>query len=146
MITDNFNEATLDGLVWSPNSGGTGANMALANGQLVFSIAADATFDPQYNYAGSSVGTLCQFPGDFDARVAFTLLQWPPANGARISLSVWQGSLPVEEIERVTAPWGEAYHPYPVGSSVTLADHSGWLRVTAQTAASESSSDMTTDG
>jgi DNA-binding SARP family transcriptional activator len=131
VITDNFSESTLDPLVWNTGGGGSGASSTLANGQLVFSIAANATFDPQYHFVGSAINTLCTFPGDFEARVAFTLLQWPAANGARISLSAQQPASDVEHIERVTAPWGDGYNAYPSGTSVTrLPDQSGLLRVT----------------
>jgi DNA-binding SARP family transcriptional activator len=131
VITDNFSESTLDPLVWNTGGGGGGASSTLANGQLNFSIAADATFDQQYHFVGSAINTVCTFPGDFDARVAFDLLQWPAANGARITLSALQPSSEVEHIERVTAPWGDGYNAYPSGTSVTrLPDQSGSLRVT----------------
>jgi hypothetical protein len=132
-INDDFSNPTLDPLVWNTGGGGSGASFKPTNGQLVFSIAADATFDPQYHFAGSGIVTQCKFPGDFDARVAFNLLQWPAANGARIDLTISQqgGAAGVELIQRVTAPWGDGYNAYPSGSSVTrLPDQSGSLRLT----------------
>jgi hypothetical protein len=129
-ITDDFSEAKLDPLIWNSGSGGTGASLALTNGQLVFSIAGNATFDPQYNYAGSGIETTCMFRGDFDARVRYKLLRWPSANGARIALSAQRGSSIVEFIQRLTTPWSDGYQAYPSGTVMSpVQDQSGSLRI-----------------
>ena len=129
-ISDSFSDSTLDPLTWNSWSNGTGTSLAEEDGRLVFSIAGDATFDPQFHGAASNIGTNCKFPGDFDARVDFSLGQWPPANGAAISLIAYGASLE-ELIQRFTAPWGDGYNAYPTGTSAKpLADQSGTLRMT----------------
>jgi len=129
-IADDFSDPTLDPVIWTSWSAGTGSSYAQVNGQGVFSIAGNATFDSQFHGAGSNIGTKCKFPGNFDARVDFTLLQWPAVNGASISLNAYLSS-PVVLISRVTAPWGDGYHAWPRGGGVMpLRDQSGSLRMT----------------
>jgi DNA-binding SARP family transcriptional activator len=131
VVTDNFSEATLNPLVWNTGGLGSGASFKLANRQLVFSVPANPTFDTTYNVVGSSIDTLCEFPGDFDARVDFTLLQWPAQNGANINLTAQQGVSDFELVQRFTAPWGDGYQAWPKGRAITLLpDPSGSLRLT----------------
>ena len=129
-ITDNFSDPTLDGSIWTTWSSATGSSYAQVNGQAVFSIAGDATFDPQFHGSGTNIGTKCKFPGNFDARVDFNLLlHWPTANGAAISLIAYQTG-PVELVKRFTTTGGDGYNAWPNGSSVQpLADSSGSLRM-----------------
>ncbi len=128
-IADDFSDPTIDPLIWGTWSEGTGASAAQQNGQLVFSIAADATFESQFHSAGIHVGTKCKFPGDFDARADYTLLRWPAVNGAAVSLVAYQTG-PVELISRSTAKWGDVYNAWPNGGGVALPDTSGSLRMT----------------
>ena len=128
-ITDAFSASTL-GPLWNSGSGGTGAAFTLANGQLVFSIAADATLDAQNHYVGSGITTKCYFPGDFAARIQFFVQQWPPANGATIDFTAQQQYSTIELIQRVTAPWGDGYNAWPSGTSaMPQPDQSGSLRL-----------------
>jgi DNA-binding SARP family transcriptional activator len=130
-IADDFGDTTLDPLIWTTWSAGTGSSYTQTNGQAVFSIAAEATFDPQFHGAGTNIGTKCKFPGDFDARVDFALLKWPASNGTAISLIALQGYSALELIQRVTAPWDDGYNAWPRGTSVgPLPDQSGSLRMT----------------
>ena len=125
-ISDDFGEPALNTKIWSTANTGSGAGLDLENGKLVFSIAGDATFDPTGN-VGSSVTTTCDFPFDFDARIHFTLPQWPAANGAALDLT--SGSA-VELIQRFTAPSGDGYNALPNGDTVLqFPDTSGWLRL-----------------
>ena len=131
-IADDFSDPTLDPLTWSTWTQGTGSSYAQTNSQAVFSIAGNATFEPQFHSAGTNIGTKCKFPGDFDARVDFSLLQWPAGNGATISLVAYQAA-PVEWIGRQTdgsANGLDGYNAYPSGSAVApLPDASGSLRM-----------------
>jgi DNA-binding SARP family transcriptional activator len=129
-IADNFSDPTLDGSIWTTWGQGTGSSYAQSNGQGVFSIATGATFEPQFHSVGTAIGTKCKFPGNFDARVGFTLVQWPAANGAAISLTAYQTG-PVELVKRFTSTVGDGYNAWPNGASVQpLADPSGSLRMT----------------
>lgn len=133
-IADDFSGATLDPAIWTTWSGGTGSSYIQENGQAVFSIAADATFEPQYDSAATYIGTQCGFPGDFDARVHFSLLQWPAANGATIDLAAYQQDSEVDHITRSTTPQFDGYTTLPVpdggSGTVGLADTSGAFRIT----------------
>jgi hypothetical protein len=128
-IADDFGGPELNALTWNSGSSGPGASFMLADGQLVFSIAGDATLDPQYHYAGSGITTNCEFRGNFDARIDFTVLQWPPENGATISLSAQAGNTAVELVQRVTATWDDGYNAWPSGTSTSIQDQSGTLRL-----------------
>jgi hypothetical protein len=128
-IADDFSSNTIDSLTWSTWTGGTGATSAQSNGQLVFSIPADAGFDSQWNSVGVNYGTKCKFPGDFDAQVDYTLLTWPDNEGAAVSLTAFQTG-PVDEISRQTSSaYGDYYTSWPGGGSAPLADDSGTFRI-----------------
>jgi DNA-binding SARP family transcriptional activator len=130
VISDNFSGNTLDGSIWTTWAEGTGSSYTQSNGQGVFSIAGAATFEPQFHSVGTAIGTKCKFPGNFDARVDFSLLQWPTANGAEVSLTAYQTG-PVELVKRFTVTGGDGYNAWPNGGSVQpLADQSGSLRMT----------------
>jgi DNA-binding SARP family transcriptional activator len=128
-IAYDFSDPSIDPLIWGTWSQGTGASAAQQNGQLVFAIAADATFESQFHSVGINVGTKCKFSGNFDARVDYTLLRWPAGNGASVSLLAYQTG-PVEEISRTTtSQWGDIYTTWPGRGAVALADTSGSLRI-----------------
>jgi DNA-binding SARP family transcriptional activator len=128
-IADDFSDTTIDPLIWQTWSQGTGASAAQQNDQLVFSIAANATFESQFHSVGINVGTKCKFPGNFDARVDYALVRWPAGNGASVSLVAYQTG-PVEEISRTTtAHWGDIYNTWPGRGAVALPDTSGSLRL-----------------
>jgi len=134
-IADDFSNAVLNRRIWKTWGTGTGSSYVQSNGEGVFSIAAGATFDPRIDNASSNIGTKCVFPGNFDARVDFTLPVWPPANGAAISLQGLAGGgySVIELIQRVTAPWGDGYQAWPGGTAAGLMqfpDDSGRLRLT----------------
>jgi hypothetical protein len=135
-IADNFAGNTLDPLTWTTWSSGTGTSYTQSNGEAVFSIAADATFDPQYHGNGTNIGTKCKVSGPFDVRVDFSLLQWDPANGATVSLIVYKTG-PVNMINRSTTTQFDGYSSWPTppfvpnpGGALPLADGSGRLRMT----------------
>jgi DNA-binding SARP family transcriptional activator len=129
-IADDFGGPTVDPTIWKTRSQGTGSSYTQGNGQGTFSIAGNATFDFNSQLAGTLIGTKCKFLGDFDARVDFTLLQWPPGNGAAIWLDAMTGASE-ELIKRVTAQTGDGYSAQPAGGYVSpLADRSGTLRIT----------------
>jgi hypothetical protein len=134
-IADNFADSTLDPLTWSTWSSGTGTSYTQSNGEAVFSIAAHATFDPQFHGNGTNIGTKCKVSGPFDVRVDFSLLQWPPANGATISLTAYKTG-PVDTINRGTTTQYDGYGSWPTRPFVPaprgglpLADTSGRLRM-----------------
>ena len=81
------------------------------------------------NSVSINVGTQCKFPGEFDARVDYTLLSWAAGNGATVSLAAFQTG-PVDLISRTTSSkYGDFYTTWPGGGSLPLADASGSLRM-----------------
>jgi hypothetical protein len=76
-----------------------------------------------------NIGTKCKFPGDFDARVNFSLLRWPAGNGATISLVAYKTG-PVDEVTRSTTQQYDVYTTWPGNGSAPLADTSGSFRMT----------------
>jgi len=65
--------------------------MAERNGHLEFVFAPDAAPGGVWNNFGGHVGTLCTFPGDFDAKVQFNLVRWPAGNGLEVTLTAFLG-------------------------------------------------------
>ena len=132
-VADDFSSPTLDPAIWTTWSGGTGSSYTQANGRAVFSIAADATFEPQYDSAATYIGTQCRFPGDFDARVHFSLLQWPAGNGATIDLTAYEQDSELTHITRMTTKQFDGYtawpNPYGASGTFALANTSGALRI-----------------
>jgi DNA-binding SARP family transcriptional activator len=129
-IADDFSDPTIDTSIWTTWANGGRATADQSGGQIVLSIPADATFENRFNSVGINAGTKCRFPGDFDARIDYTLLRWPAGNGAALSLAAFQTG-PIELISRTTSPkYGDFYNAWPGGGSVPLADTSGSLRIT----------------
>jgi DNA-binding SARP family transcriptional activator len=128
-LADDFRDPSLNPLIWTTWAQGTGSSYAQSNNQGLFSMAGDATFEPQFHSAGMNIGTKCKFPGDFDARVNFSLLQWPAGNGAAISLVAYKTG-PVDEVTRSTTQQYDVYTTWPGTGSAPLADTSGSFRIT----------------
>jgi DNA-binding SARP family transcriptional activator len=81
-IADSFNSSVFDGTIWYVIREGSGFDVGQENGRLVWSFASGATPGGTYDDVGGHYGTRCRFPGDFDARVDYTLLEWPPGTAS----------------------------------------------------------------
>jgi DNA-binding SARP family transcriptional activator len=92
-IVDSFGGPTL-GSAWSRFASGSGWTMSPSQGRLVFGFSADTQPDAGDGTYGGHIETTCSYPGDFDARVDYSLPSWPPANGVRVLLSAFLGSSP----------------------------------------------------
>ncbi len=129
-ILDDFSGNQIDGTIWSQFHDGSGWSMNQRSGHLEFTFPTGTTAGPDGNFTGF-VGTLCKFPGDFDARVDFALVQWPPANG--IQAILWSFLGPANEgwhLWRSSSPGGEQYGSWTgSASSVSLDDATGTLRL-----------------
>jgi len=133
-ITDGFDRDQIDGTIWYPIRIGSGWNMTERDSHLEFAFSADASPGSPYDSFGGHVGTQCKFPGDFDARVDFTLVTWPTGNGIEVAL--WSFFSPTNEgwqsWRRSAAQWGEAFGSFTgpgSSASVSLNDTSGTLRL-----------------
>ena len=88
-IEDDFSAPSIDLAIWRPLTDGTGADVTEQGGQVVVALAADGFPGGPDNALGARVGTQCTFPGDFDARVDFTLFDWPASNNVRAGLNAY---------------------------------------------------------
>jgi len=128
-IADAFTDDFRDGTIWHQVVSGTGGTIGQSGGRLVVSIGADAVAGGQYNVIEAHYGTQCTFTGDFDARIDFTLLDWPSGNG--VSAGFWAFFADAAIVRHSTASEGETYGAWaiPVNDSTSLADTSGSLRI-----------------
>jgi hypothetical protein len=87
-LTDKFEDTALNSGMWHIAGHGQGVEVAERNARLEFSIAPEVA--PQANFGVEEhYGTQCRLVGDFDARVQFKLLTWPPANGTYLQFGAY---------------------------------------------------------
>jgi TolB protein len=128
---DTFDAGVQD-RAWNPHQDGTGAQTSAQNGQLVMSIAADATQGGTFNRIDGGWLSACQLAGDFDVQADYQLLQWPVANGVQATLDASDlGAGPFRESQT----YGESYGSFipPAGAQSTItAESAGTLRIQRQ--------------
>jgi hypothetical protein len=97
-----------------------------ANG--VMNIDVSATAQPDFDVGNA---TRCMARGDFDARVSFNLVDWPPENGVWVSLMVNGGPFNVYRVSW-QFPDHEQYGVYlpPSGNTVSATGTTGTIRLT----------------
>ena len=128
-ISDAFHGDVIDPSIWHQVVSDANVTLAQQNDSLVVTIGAAAVRTGAYNQIDAHVGTQCSFPGDFDARVDFALLEWPPAANILIGLNaIYIGSFAGRQNGSQA---GDSYSGW-VGThfgAVPLADTSGSLRI-----------------
>jgi DNA-binding SARP family transcriptional activator len=134
-IADSFSSDAFNGAIWSVTREGTGSDVGQSNGRLVWNFPSSATPGGAYNDVGGLYGTQCRFPGDFDARVDYTLVQWPAGNGVTTVLWAFFGPKNYGTlVTRSSSPQsGEQYTSYlspTTGAGAVTADLAGSLRIT----------------
>ena len=87
-LSDNFEDAAFNFGMWHLASHGQGLDAAERNGRLEFSIAPDVATESGFGI-DQHYGTNCRLIGDFDARVEFKLLAWPPADGMYVEFGAY---------------------------------------------------------
>jgi hypothetical protein len=129
-LTDDFEDGVRSSL-WHQISTGTGIDIAERNGRLEIDLAADGVPGGEYNVLGAHYGTQCRFPGDFDVRVDYQLLDWPVMNGVTVALNAWFTTGPQLGVVRQSQAWGEEYATFWAGqaSNQSTSDVSGSLRI-----------------
>ena len=134
LISDTFDGPFIDGTIWYQIHFGDGWSISQHDGRLEFSFPPGTTSGPPYGVYGGHVGTQCKFPGDFDARVDYSLPAWPAANDTAVTL--WAFFAPNNDgyqvWRRSSVQWGEQYGSFMGGNasgSVSLADLAGTLRL-----------------
>src|SRR5262249_49612538 len=99
--------------------------------RLEFSLDTGAQTSGDYNRVGGHYGTQCKFPGDFNARVDFTLPTWPDSNGVGVTLWAFLANRGDGIRRQSNTQWGELYSSWVGADSagVQLSDASGSLRL-----------------
>jgi DNA-binding SARP family transcriptional activator len=133
-IADAFGGPAIDGTIWYQIRQGTGWDFSQHDGQLEFSFPAGTTPGPPNANFGGQVGTLCKFPGDFDARVDYSLPKWPAQNG--IALNLWAllgpGNQPWDVRRQSSAEGGDEVGSSTgpgVDTALPISDPAGTLRI-----------------
>ena len=128
-IQDDFSAPAIDTTIWRIVTDGTGAEVNAQGGQVVVTIAADGIPGGPENSVGGQVGTQCSFPADFDARVDFTLFEWPAGSNVRAGLNAFFAGGFVGRQSSSTA--GDEYAAWvvPRNGSVQLDEAAGSLRI-----------------
>jgi hypothetical protein len=117
-------------LIWHQIVNGTGVELAERNGRLEIAFQPDAFGSGDYNLMGGHYGTSCRFLGNFDARVDYEVLEWPPTNGVAVQLNLWFTSATSFSILRESKAI-EQYTTWhqPNGHSTPTTDARGSLRI-----------------
>jgi hypothetical protein len=128
-IDDNFTGTSIDySNVWAWWGTNQPDFVSFSQGGGTLNVNISGGAQPDFNVGGQ---TRCFAQGDFDARVGFNLVDWPPQNGVTVSLMV--GGTPFN-VFRVSWQFeqSEAYGAYlpPVGANLPATGTSGTLRLT----------------
>ena len=129
-ISDAFDSDIVDPTIWHQVTTDANVSIAEQDGQLLITIGPAAIRAGTYTQIEGHVGTQCKFPGDFDARVDFALLEWPPNDNIIVGLgAIFAGSVVGRSS---SSQWGDQYVGWVVpgsNGSVPLTDVSGSLRI-----------------
>lgn len=133
-ISDDFADDLIDPRTWYHVYQGTAWTVGESGGRLRWEFPAGTAPGGKWNNYGGHLGTRCLFPGDFDARVSYTLVEWPAGNDVFVSL--WAFFKPDNEgweSWRASSPeMGEQYGSFlgaGGGGAVELTDTTGTLRL-----------------
>jgi hypothetical protein len=129
-ISDAFESDYVDPTIWHEIQNGGDVSIAEQGGQLQLTVGADAVPGGTYNNIDVHVGTQCSFPGNFDARVDYQLLEWPENDNVLVGLNAIYVNAAV--MRESASQWGDEYSSWviPSNGGVALPDTSGSLRVT----------------
>jgi len=129
-ISDTFDADFVDPTIWHQVTTDANVSVAEQGGQLLLTVGAAAVRAGTYNQIDVHVGTQCTFPGNFDARVDFTLLEWPTADNIMVGLNaIYAGSAVGREN---SSQWGDQYASWVApdsNGSIPLPDTSGSIRI-----------------
>ena len=122
-LTDDFNDNYRDPFWHVIQDPGSSINET--NGRVEIQIAGDAPS----NQVDAHYGSNCSLPGDFDAQVDYSLLQWPQGDGAFAALS---GFFIGAFVSRHSDPFaGDRYTAFsnPFFAALPTSDLAGSLRL-----------------
>jgi len=127
-FVETFDPATYESSLWWSYLNGAGSSLAFGSGRLEVALAADAANDPVSGFMGPTFGIECRAVGDYDARVRYQLLDWPPSSGVHVLLG--DGGM-TGSIGRRSESGFEDYLAYfnPVPASALTTHTAGELRL-----------------
>jgi DNA-binding SARP family transcriptional activator len=120
-FTDDFSETTPNTNLWNVTGNGSGYTWALQNGRLEVTIPPDAQPGGNYGMVGLGWASQCRFDGNYDERIDFQLLEWPPGVGAHVQLSGWVFPEPNASSGRMINQYSDSYNGN-IGQSWDLVD------------------------
>jgi DNA-binding SARP family transcriptional activator len=128
-VSDAFDGDYVDPTIWHQVENGGDVAITEQGGRLQLTVGANAVPGGTYNQIDVHVGTQCAFPGNFDARVDYTLLEWPAGDNIDIGLNAIYANAAV--MRESSSQWGDQYGSWviPSNGSVALPDTSGSLRI-----------------
>jgi len=134
-IADDFADSAPEPVRWNFASNNEAVAAVERNGRLELSV--DPGRVPEGLSFDTNYGTQCFLDGDFDVRVNFSLLKWPPRNGVNVYLRAWlpQAQALSAFVGRTgqAAAGGYVFEAYTTGfgsygTGVQTADTDGQLR------------------
>jgi DNA-binding SARP family transcriptional activator len=122
-IVDEFEGTQPATGVWWPTANRPDLRVAESHGAVTVDVPASAG-----DNFGASVNTRCRAQGDFDARLAYHLVNWPGADGIYVNLAA--SDIRGVNVYR-TDDFGEEYGAYfpPGGNTLPTSDSQGVLRL-----------------
>lgn len=124
VISDDFNDNQINSSIWSVYSEGSGPALQEVNQRVEMTIPSTTS---GANF-GVSLQMMTSLPGDFDARIDYSLLNWPFQSEIRIGIGL---TVPWVAMERVGFASGERYVAqfYDGTFPVSTTDSQGKLRI-----------------
>jgi DNA-binding SARP family transcriptional activator len=92
-ISDSFGTDYVKRTIWTSTMLGGSVYVQQQGGELQLTIEANAVPDDRYNRIDVHVATQCSFPGNFDARVEYKLLQWPAGDNINVGMNAGSGAV-----------------------------------------------------
>jgi DNA-binding SARP family transcriptional activator len=128
-ISDRFNSDYIDPTIWAIVADGGDVSAAEEGGRLVLTVGPKAVPGGTYDQIDVHAGTQCSFPGDFDARVDYKLLDWPAADNVWVGLNAIYASAAV--MREATSQFGDIYRSWvtTANGNIPLPDTSGSMRI-----------------
>jgi DNA-binding SARP family transcriptional activator len=129
-ISDSFSNDYLDPTIWHEVKDGGDVSVAEQGGQLVLTVGPNAVPGGTYDQIDVHAGTQCSFPGDFDARVDYKLLEWPAGDNVWVGLNAIYANAGV--MRQASSQLGDIYRSWvtTANGNVALPDSSGSFRIT----------------
>jgi hypothetical protein len=131
-ISDSFSNDYIDPTIWSMVTDGGDVSAIEQGGKLVFTVGPKAVPEGAYDQIDIHAGTQCSFPGNFDARVEYKLLDWPAGYNVWVGLNAIYANGAV--MREPSTQFGDIYRSWvtTANGNVPLPDASGSMRIASR--------------